>query len=924
MNATSKLLEWAAGRPAWQQDALRRLAVNRSLSEQDLDDLLAMLKAEHNLVPPDKAPKPVPLAVEHLPDTASHGDEVALVAVSNVQNAMRLKPGETLAFSPEHLTLIYGDTGSGKSGYARILKRATRARGQEARILPDVYANNYRDTPPASAKIHLTVMSDGSSHDEVLDWEDGEPGPNLLARVRVFDNRAAAVYVNERCDVQFEPLNLDLLPFLAQTCDALRERVEAEKVALEARWRELSDSIPNKGTVHAQLQKMSAETTAAEIEKATTWSAKADGARLKELEDTLKDAVALAASLRRRKDRCENLGKRLAKVEAGLSDDAAENLRKLRTDAAEKREAASKLSQKAFEQEPLDGVGEGPWRVMWDAAKEYSIKAAYPDKAFPVIDADDVRCVLCQQELGAEATDRLERFRQFMEGEVARLAEEAEEIFGGAQRSFTGLDTAKTAEDRALVEEIEAEDEGLAQAVADCFDVASKRKEALLGALANGDFSALVPAPTNVSAALLAYAKGLEGQAQAISGALQPSERAKLESEYGGLLGRKTLAEHEETVERLVAHKAEVAKLDACRKGLNPKGITDAKKALERDLLLKPFENALQEELKLLDMEQKVTLGFSGERATTYHKTQFVGTDYSELAEVLSDGEHRAVALACFLAEARQLPGLPPLIIDDPVSSLDNIRHEKVAKRLLREAQQRQVIVFTHDLVFYTELMALAADEEVPVRPLSLMRVPEGYGHVDPSGVPWPMKKLGKRLHHLESEKLPALRKLYKKNDPKYPETARDFGEKLRETWERLVEEVLFADVVTRYRRSVKTQRLQAVYVDTEAWKAIHRGITRTSMWAHDQPATTGDAPPTPDDLKDEIDKIRACEAQIKGAQKDIREQREKFIQESTTGVTQVRSLQPVAPSGLGPGYCGRGRALTQRRHVFGPPVQAR
>ena len=47
----------------------------------------------------------------------------------------------------------------------------------------------------------------------------------------------------------------------------------------------------------------------------------------------------------------------------------------------------------------------------------------YPHQEFPVIEGDNPLCVLCQQVVAAEARDRLSRFRDFMEGEVARLAE---------------------------------------------------------------------------------------------------------------------------------------------------------------------------------------------------------------------------------------------------------------------------------------------------------------------------------------------------------------------------------------------------------------------------------------------------------------------------------------------------------------------
>jgi ABC-type cobalamin/Fe3+-siderophores transport system ATPase subunit len=54
--------------------------------------------------------------------------------VSAVNN---LTPGQTLAFAPAAITVVYGNNGAGKSGYARLLKRICRARHSEV-MLPNM------------------------------------------------------------------------------------------------------------------------------------------------------------------------------------------------------------------------------------------------------------------------------------------------------------------------------------------------------------------------------------------------------------------------------------------------------------------------------------------------------------------------------------------------------------------------------------------------------------------------------------------------------------------------------------------------------------------------------------------------------------------------------------------------------------------
>jgi hypothetical protein len=73
---------------------------------------------------------------------------------------------------------------------------------------------------------------------------------------------------------------------------------------------------------------------------------------------------------------------------------------------------------------------------------------------------------------------------------------------------------------------------------------------------------------------------------------------------------------------------------------------------------------------------------------------------------ILSEGEQKVIALADFLAEASLRLTPSPLVFDDPVNSLDYRRVREVAERIARLAKGRQVIVFTHNIWFATELLS--------------------------------------------------------------------------------------------------------------------------------------------------------------------------------------------------------------------------
>jgi wobble nucleotide-excising tRNase len=81
---------------------------------------------------------------------------------------------------------------------------------------------------------------------------------------------------------------------------------------------------------------------------------------------------------------------------------------------------------------------------------------------------------------------------------------------------------------------------------------------------------------------------------------------------------------------------------------------------------------------------------------------------------VLSEGEQKVIALADFLAEVSMRPSSAPIILDDPITSLDARRVDEVAQRIVNLTAEHQVIVFTHHLFFATKL--LAAFEHSSVR----------------------------------------------------------------------------------------------------------------------------------------------------------------------------------------------------------------
>ena len=117
-----------------------------------------------------------------------------------------------------------------------------------------------------------------------------------------------------------------------------------------------------------------------------------------------------------------------------------------------------------------------------------------------------------------------------------------------------------------------------------------------------------------------------------------------------------------------------------------------------------------------------------GKKGVLYHQLVLKRAPGVELPNVVSEGEQRCLAIASFFAELSTADDRSAIVFDDPVSSLDYRWREGVARRLVEEAKTRQVIVFTHDVVFLLRLKELAEEEEVDQLDQHVRNLPGGVG----------------------------------------------------------------------------------------------------------------------------------------------------------------------------------------------------
>ena len=336
----------------------------------------------------------------------------------------------------------------------------------------------------------------------------------------------------------------------------------------------------------------------------------------------------------------------------------------------------------------------------------------------------------------------------------------------------------------------------------------------------------------------------------------------RIAAEAQELRARKLLAQYEQVVLDAIERKRQYAAYSLCIEDTKTQGITRKSTIVTRSAVTQKLKQSFGEELSRLGFRHvEVELREAGgAEGVLYHKLLLTRAPGVDLPKVVSEGEQRCLSIAAFFAELSTADEPSGIVFDDPVSSLDYKWREGVARRLVQEAKTRQVVVFTHDVVFLLLIKQLAAEEGVPQGDQHVRQLASGAG-VCAEDLPWVALKVSQRLRHLK-RLLQDAEKLHRNgHQAAYEKEASLIYGYLREAWERGLEEVLLGGVVERFRPGVQTQQVSLVAdITPQDCRAVETAMTKCSKWlpGHDQAPSARADIPEPSALKADIDALES------------------------------------------------------------------
>jgi hypothetical protein len=511
------------------------------------------------------------------------------------------------------------------------------------------------------------------------------------------------------------------------------------------------------------------------------------------------------------------------------------------------QELAKQEGVKSLEDFNIEGLGSNEWKEFIRASKNYAsaIEVNRDERYYP---SDDDNCLFCLQPLAEKEISLINSYWNLLkseaEGELNRIIQALREL----EKTLKGLLPVKFDETTTLFEYVNNSDAAFAEKWKDIVSLSETASQNIISNLANRNLDLPMShfgVSTNEFDTVITKLKAI------IEDLFQknPSkELEELEKQIQFLTDKSLLNKLLEQVLVFVAAHKWGAKAENSASVFNPRSITIKQGELFSTHITDKYTETFKNECRLLNAPMVVKIAQKNAKGSTLRKLQVAGMVANS---VLSEGEQRAISLADFLTEVQMNPNNKGVFFDDPITSQDHHRREKIAERLVELASQKQIVVFTHDISFFIRLKIFAETKGIQYGFTTLRNAGGNPGVISPD-LPWIAQPVKQRIGTLR-DRLVRLKKIEQSgNEDEYLFTVKAWYELLREGWERAVEERLFKGVVERFMLGVQTQKLKKVTISDELLDDIEKGMTESSSWVHD--AAAGLNPTPPDTTKADAD----------------------------------------------------------------------
>lgn len=852
----TEVKDFANELPYWAKYLAVKILSGNDISDDDIDTsysfLLEQLKLKEEIEKPE-------IVISY--STANTGDyktDLLLSKLENVQGVNALTEGQTIDFNPK-LTIIYGANGSGKSGYIRLFKKTFYSKAPEE-ILQNVHIENGHK--PVNAEFTFTA----NNTNILLSYAQKDNAE--FGQFAVFDGKGLFKQLAEKNEFEFRPAGLSFFAEYTNAINRVEQKLNTDITAKNSgnTVDDLSALFDGESEIKAFVQNLNALTNIDDLKKHTPFSnedrvekeriqiqydelllaSKGKGKELKKLE-------AIKKQLDENKTSIETLNK-------NFEENYLTYIKNAIKDCVTKTASAKAEGIENFKTDKIEGIGTEEWKNFIVAAEAFAQKQKPGNGVYP---ENGDNCIFCQQPLSEDAEKLISNYWQFIKSVTEENAKKAKESLEKVKQAFEKLNFDLFPKDNTLtvwlsekypneLDELTrklSEQKILAQNIVSDIQnkIANDRAEIKISTVQHSTIEAAIDESIKV---------------------ITEGEQAKQLAE---LLKAKTLLEHKEKFNTHLAKfetyvKKQVWLKKAGKANFEKRKITSSEKVLSEKYFNQKYIDVFNEECNKLNGNFGIDINHTGSAGKSFRQLKLKGNNPNT---VLSEGEQKVIAIADFLAEMQLSEVNRGIVFDDPVTSLDENRKSEIAERLAKESSKKQVIIFTHDLVFVSSLIGHCKELNIS----NDCHWIENVGGSQP-GTIWLRNTPSFEKGYKTSGKAQSYYDEAKKTPPEQREDKIKNGfAALRTSYETLVVFGLFSGVVQRFEERVSVDSLGDVVFNTEIKDKVLDSFYQCCryMEGHSHSDKYAFKKPTVENLNEEIQRFDTINKEIKNKRRELK-----------------------------------------------------
>lgn len=685
MSIYQDILNWSQSRQLFIQDALRRLITSTVLTQTDIDELVQLVKKECGDT--SVALNAIPLDNTHIPTTTViSGNYPKLISLSNPINISALHNQGNLQFSSLGLTVVYGKNGSGKSSYSRILRKLCWSRNPSVELKKNVF-----NPSPSLQKVDFVLENNSSNL--TFSWTESSPSDPILHSIFVFDNDCGDIYINNENPTEYKPVGIDVLEKLISTFGNISQTLGSSIVSYNTQKPILPQNLvqTNIAQWYGTIENLQRTDVDSQIQfNQTNIDRKRELTNLTAAQNPQQNVT----NLTNQRTRINGYIHQIAQIEALFNEQNINELIANRNTFESVNGAYQIATTELQSINTLEGFGTNPWRTLWETAKNYAHSSNLSDgQNFPSLVSLE-KCVLCQQELDENAQQRLTTFSRFVLNDVSTQLNSINTAIQEKINVYNSL-IVPPIENLTELEQLIPNFRGNYN---EFYDSVAILRNSIIAYLQNGgglniSLQTLTPIITSI---IPRINTGIDQNNQLLQ------NRNALISELNELNAKEFLFNNKTTILQYFDEYKYKSWISTCQSQLSTTGISRKIGELMENQAVSLQHQEFVTHLNFFNAELANKVLISRTRTSqgnTYQRCGLNGINDS-INSVLSEGEQKIIALSNFLAECTIDNRLNTIIFDDPVTSLDMDYRDLIATKIVQLSQNRQIVVFTHDLSF--------------------------------------------------------------------------------------------------------------------------------------------------------------------------------------------------------------------------------